>query len=312
MFRRRYLWIILIALILSVGFYAALRFSGRADAPETGAATQTELAEDEMMGNQPASFRQISEFTDGGQQKLRLSGEGEAGAVIVLTNSGERLRQIPVNDLGQWGVTLTVEDGPMVLEAQLYQAEDSIAIRSEETIFRVPVPTGEEAAAANYTTEALIMVTSPGSPSRLIQSPFGGVPTSGPLSLSLIDYDYAGGVIITGTSTVPGRVRVYAQEAVIGDIAIGVSGRWSYMAGRMLPRGEIDIRVELIAAQGILNAPEEPISLTVPYDFLPLLRGEQDDGSGFVNRDPLQWQIRRTLLGGGSQSTVIFSPDIVK
>ncbi len=312
MFRRRYIWIILIALILSIGFYAALWVAGRGEAPAVADAASADPSEADLIGIQPASFQQISEFTDGGVQKLRLSGEGEAGAVIVLTNRGERLRQILVNDLGQWSVILDVEDGPMALEAQLYEAEDPTAILSEETIFRVPVPTGEDAAGANYTAEALIMVTSPGGPSRLIQSPFGGVPTVGPLSLSIIDYDYAGGVIITGTSTVPGRIRVYAQESVIGDIGIGVSGRWSYVAGRMLPRGGINIRLELIAAQGTPNAPETPVSLTVPYDFLPPLRGEQNDSSGFVNFDPLQWQVRRTLVGGGSQSTVIFSPDIVQ
>lgn len=300
LFRKRFLWIILVALFLSLGFYAALWFSDRAKATKTMIASQAELAEDEMIGIQPASFQQISEFTEGGMQRLRLSGGGQAGAVVVLTNRGERLRQIPVNDLGQWGVTLNVEDAPMVLEAQLYQSEAAIAIRSEETIFRLPVPTGEEARDANYKTKALILLTSPGIPSRLIQSPFGDIPTSGPLSLALIDYDFAGGVIITGTSTVPGRIRIYAQDAVIGDIAIGVSGRWSYIAGRMLPRG-VDIRVELIAAPGIPNAPEAPVSLAVPYDFLPPLREEDTDGSGSlsVNRDPLQWQVRRTLIGGG-------------
>ena len=314
LFRKRYIWIILIALLLSIGFYAALWFSGRADAPEVTEASQAKLAEDEMIGIRPASFQQISEFSNDGVQTLRLSGDGEAGAVVVLTNRGERLRQIPVNDLGQWTVTLNVEKAPMVLEAQLYQSEDSVPVRSEETIFRLPVPSGEDAADANYKTEALILVTSPGSPSRLIQSPFGGVPSSGPLSLSLIDYDYAGGVIITGTSSVPGRIRVYAQGAVIGDIAIGVSGRWSYIAGRMLPRGGVEIRLELIVAPGMLNAPEEPVSLTVPYDFLPPLREEQTDGSGSlsVNRDALQWQVRRTLIGGGGQSTVIFSPAVIK
>lgn len=314
LFRKRNLWIVLIALCLSVGFYAALWFSDQNDAPETAVAVQAELAEDEMIGIQPASFQQISEFTDTGVQKLRLSGGGEAGAVVVLTNRGERLRQIPVNDLGQWGVTLNVEEAPMVLEAQLYQNETSVPIRSEETVFRLPVPAGDEAADGVYKADALILVTSPGTPSRLIQSPFGDVPTSGPLSLSLIDYDYAGGVIITGTSSLPGRIRIYAQGAVIGDIAIGVSGRWSYIAGRMLPRGGVDIRVELIAAPGILNAPEETVSLTVPYNFLPPLREEQTDGSGSlsVNRDPLQWQVRRTLIGGGGQSTVIFSPEIIK
>ena len=261
LFRGRYLWIVFIALILSGGFYAALWYSAKSDAPNADSDPQGTAAEAERAGIQPARFQEISEFTDGAQQKLRFSGSGEPGSVVILKNLGERLIQIRVNDLGQWNVTVPVEENPMAVEAQLYVDEETLAIQSEETVFRIPIPTGEEAAGANYVTEALIIVTSPGNPSRLIQSPFGDVPKSGPLSLSVIDYDYAGGILITGTSSIPGRIRVYAQDAVIGDIGIGVSGRWSYIAGRMLPRGEIDIRFELNAAQGIPNAPEGPINV---------------------------------------------------
>jgi len=80
-----------------------------------------------------------------------------------------------------------------------------------------------------------------------------------------------------------------------------------------LPRSRINIRAELIPAQGTPNAPDEPISITVPFNFIPPLQEEDTDGSGAlsVNVDPQQWQIRRTLIGGGGQSTAIFSPDAV-
>lgn len=325
----------LIALLLAVGFYSLVRLSGQSAEPISAAA---EPAEAELIGIQPPSFQQISEFSEDGVQKLKLSGVGEAGAVIILTNRGERLRQIRVDDLGQWGVTLQVEESAMAIESQLYKNEEAIAVRSEETIFRIPAPDmpspedrpspensnsegagaqspdSEEPLQETDVNKALIMVTSPGRPSRIVQSPFGGFPSSGPLSLSVIDYDYAGGVTITGTSSVPGRVRVYADNAVIGDITIGVSGRWSYIAPRMLPRREVDIRVELIAAQGIPNAPDRPATFSVPYNFLPPLREDQTDGSGalLVSFEPFQWQVRRTLIGGGGQSTVIFSPKITE
>jgi hypothetical protein len=312
-FRGRFLWIVAIALLLSVGLYSAIRFTDRTDASQIADGSQTGSGEVTMIGIQPPNIQQINEFTDGAVQKLRLAGDGEAGAVVVITNLGERLRQIRVNELGQWGLTLNVDDKAMALEALLYTEDEAASIRSEETIFRIPAPVVENADPEASSAEALIMVTAPGVSSRIIQSPFGDFPTSGPLSLSVIDYDYAGGVSVTGTSAVPGRIRIYAQDAVIGDVGIGVSGRWSYIAGRMLPRGDVMLRFELIPAQGAPNAPEQPASLSVPYNFLPPLREEQTDGSGalFVNFEPLQWQVRRTLIGGGGQSTVIFSPEIV-
>lgn len=324
--RGRYILIVIAALILAILLYAALNVSDAIEGSETETQLISDTASGPLIGVQPASFQQISEFRESTAQRLRLSGKAEPGAVVVITNRGERLRQVGVNDLGQWGVTLDVDDGPMVLEAQLYMGEDTPGVRSEETVFRLPVPEPETAAesdgnpdvdpsveltsVANYKTSALIMVTAPGSPSRIIQSPFGGSPTAGPLSLSVIDYDFSGGVIITGTSTVPGRVRFYAQTAVIGETGIGVGGRWNFIASRLLPRAKINIRAELIPAPGAPNAPAEPVSVTVPFNFLPPLQEEDTDGSGAlsINIDPQQWQVRRTLIGGGGQSTVIYAP----
>ncbi|GGX64856.1 hypothetical protein GCM10011309_13890 [Litorimonas cladophorae] len=309
--RPRYIWIVVAALVLAIVLYGFIQISEGGDDEDRRVMIDPAPATGAMIGVKPASFLQINEFRDGESQRLRLSGEAEPGAVIVLTNRGERLRQTRVNDLGQWGVTLNIEDGPMVLEAQLYGGEDRPSVRSEETVFRLPVPESDDIATANYTTPALIMVTAPGGPSRVIQSPFGGAPTSGPLSLSVIDYDFRGGVIITGTSSIPGRVRIYSQNAAIGETGIGVGGRWNYIAGRILPRGQLEIRAELIPAAGALNAPTEPISVSVPFNFLRPLSEDETDGSGAlsVNFEPLQWQVRRTLIGGGGQSTVIFSPD---
>lgn len=316
----RYILIVGAALILAILLYTVLDVSDSAEESEIESLTISDTTNGAMIGVQPASFQQINEFREGIFQRLRLSGNAEAGAVVVITNKEERLRQVRVNELGQWGVTLDVEDGLMALNAQLYMDEDTPGVRSEETVFRIPIPipevepNSEIASDSVYKTPALIMVTAPGSPSRIIQSPFGGVPTAGPLSLFVIDYDYTGGVIITGTSSVPGRVRIYAQDAVIGDIGIGVGGRWVFIAGRMLPRAKIILRAELIPAQGAPNAPSEPISISVPFNFLAPVQEEDTDGSGalLVNRDPLQWQIRRTLIGGGGQSTIVFAPEITE
>lgn len=311
--RPRYIWIFVAALVVAAIVYSLIQFSDVLNSDSTDVVIEPSNSRDVLVGVRPASFQQINEFQDRENRRLRLSGEAEANTVVVLTNRGERLRQVSVNELGQWGMTLDIEGGPMVLEAQLFLKDGDEGIRSEETIFRLPVPSGNEAAAETYDKSALIMVTAPGRPSRIIQSPFGGTPTSGPLSLSVIEYDYTGGVIITGTSAVPGRIRLYAQDAVIGETGIGVGGRWNYIAGRILPRGQLKIKAELIPAAGALNAPDAPVSVSVPFQLLPQLREDETEGSGAlsVNFDPTQWQVRRTLIGGGGQSTVIFSPSIV-
>jgi len=329
----RYILIFGAALILAILLYFVLDISDSNDVPEAEAKLISGTTDRAMTGVQPASFLNVEEMQDGTTPRLRLTGRAEPNGVVVISNLGERYRQVRVNELGQWNVILDVNEKPMVLEALLYMTEEGPAIRSEETVFRIPTPqinkevspeineTSESASATSdtddalrpdYKTSALIMVTAPGGPSRIVQSPFGGAPNSGPLSLSVIDYDYQGGVIITGTSAVPGRVRFSAQNAVIGETGIGVGGRWNFIAGRLLPRMRvINIRAELIPAAGTLNVPEDRISLTVPFNFLPLLQEEDTDGSGAlsVNIEPQQWHVRRTLIGGGGQSTAIFAPN---
>ena len=309
----RFLWILLAALLVSALLYWAFRppLNNTETAVDEALVSEveTQTATDAMIGIQPPSFQQITEFRDGSAYRLRLTGDAEPDVVIILSDrEGKRLRQVRVNEQGQWGATLDVESSEtesrlMVLYAEIYTDENLPSIRSEETIFRLQIPDNEK--------QVLIMVTAPGSPSQIIQSPFGGVPTAGPLGLSVIDYDHSGGVIITGTSSIPGRIRIYAEDSVIGETGVGVSGRWNYIAGRMLPPGEVEIRAELIPAQGAPNAPEGPVFISLPFNLLPPLQADQTDGQGdlSVNIEPSQWQVRRTLIGGGGQSTVIYSPE---
>lgn len=302
------------ALILAILLYTVLNFSDKSGPSDIERLAEAEPEIENVRGVEPASFQDVREFQERGVSRLSLSGNGESGAVVIITNRGERRRQVRVNDLGQWEVSMDVEEGPMVLEAQLYAAEDTAGIRSEETVFRLPTNAAEATTPPNeYRTPALIMVTAPGSPSRVIQSPFGGSPTSGPISLSVLDYDQRGGIIITGTSSVPGRVRIYAQDTVIGETGVGVGGRWNFIAGRMLPRAKITLTAELIPAQDPSGEPRERSRISIPFNFIPPLKEEDTDGSGAlsVNVEPKSWQVRRTLIGGGGQSTMVFAPDVL-
>ena len=225
---------------------------------------------------------------------------------MALLNRGEGLQQVQSDDSGQWVVTVTIDERPMVIEASMSVGEDAINIRAEETIFRIPVPDTPSVPAAEFITPALIMVSAPGSPTRIIQSPFGGSPTTGELTIGAIDYDDAGGVIFSGTTSEAGRIRLYAGGQAIGETRIGLGGRWNFIAGNMLPFGEYVVRAELLRT----NA--ERVAVSVPFERLPPLGPSQGgEGALSVKFEPYRWQVRRTLIGGGAQSTVIFAPDVI-
>ena len=300
--RRRVLGMICGGLGLSMLLYAGVTLADRiraddADAPASpGAPVAASLT--------PVTITSVTETTQSGGPTLRLAGQAEAGSVVVLMDRGERVRQVRTDEDGAWSAGVPVPDGPpMAVEAELFvgeEGEPQISIRGEQTVFRI-----HRAADRMEGRPALIMISAPAEPSRIISSPFGGLPGNGPLYFGAADYDDAGGVIFSGLSEVPGRVRLYIGNAAIGDTGVGADGRWAYIASSVMPVGRSDVRAELLAETG------ERVAVRVPFERLPPMRGvgEGDDGALSVAFEPYRWQVRRALLGGGVQSTSIFAPE---
>lgn len=252
-------------------------------------------------GFTPVIFRTISEYENGGTRLLRINGSSEPNAVLIILNRNQRLRQIRADDDGNWALDINVESEQiMVLEVVMF-VEGSLNVRADETVFRVPVPS-KSSEETYLDKSALIMVTAPGGPTRIVQTPFGGSPTDGPLTMGPIDYDDSGGVIFSGTTEEEGRVRIFAGPSAIGETRVGAGGRWNFIAGNMLPLGEYEIAAELIKPDGV------KARVSVPFERLPPSSNTELSFVPDVKYEPFRWQVRRQLLGGGAQYTAIFAP----
>jgi hypothetical protein len=300
-------------LILALILFAGVSLSGRwgMSPGKSGDTAETPVA----ASLTPVTFTRVSELTVGGRNVLQLSGLAEPLSVIVLLDRGDRLLQVRTTAQGVWSARLDITGPGMAIEAVLFDASTDnttepvetdgvgeldamMSIRGVETIFRIHRP--DE---AGRTESALIMISTPGAPTRLVQSPFNGLPSNGPLAIGAIDYDDKGGVIFSGVSEVEGRVRLYVANAAIGETRVGVDGRWTYIASSVMPLGEYEVRAEL------LDGVDNPV-VSVPFERLPPMpQSESDDGSLSVSFSSYRWQIRRSLVGGGAQSTVIFAPE---
>ncbi len=293
---------------LALLLYAGVSLSDRTIASETSGGTGLADGDPVAASLTPVTFTQVSETQEDGRAVLRLSGIAEPSSTVVLLNRGETARQVRVTPQGVWTAVIDVAGPGMAVEAVLYDGpgpEDTASgvtsIRGIETLFRLEAPSAPDTTGSP--APALLMISTPGSPTRVVQSPFGGLPSAGPLSIAAIDYDDTGGVIVSGRSSVAGRVRLYVSNAAIGETGVGADGQWSYIAGSVMPLGEYDVRAELLSANGA------PV-VSVPFERLPALPDSgSDDGTLSVVIKPFRWQVRRSLVGGGMQSTVIFAPE---
>lgn len=297
-------------LVLAFVLFLGLSLAERRDGMGVAETSPTSLAEKASLT--PVTFGSVTESLTPEGPALRLDGQAEPGSIIVLLDRGETVSQVRTDETGRWGASLPIPARPMAIEAVMFdsdpvdQTERAISIRGVETIFYIQRSVGDDDPAP-----ALLLITSPGAASRLVQSPFGGLPGSGddgrgPLFLGPIDYDDAGGVIFSGLSSEQGRVRLYVSGSAIGDTRVGPDGHWAYIASSVLPLGEHSVRAELI-----MPDQQQRAEVEVPFERLaPLPGGDNggDDGALSVIFEPFHWQIRRALVGGGSQSTVIFSP----
>ncbi|GLQ20996.1 hypothetical protein ACFFUB_07440 [Algimonas porphyrae] len=294
-------------LALALALFAGISLSDRKDGDDRDTASGP--VSPVAASLTPVSFTRVSETQTAEGAVLRLSGLAEPASVIALLDRGERILQVRASAQGVWSAMVDVSGQGMAIEAILYDTSvqtggaveitSATSIRGVETIFRIHRPTEEQPDAP-----ALIMISAPGAPTRLIQSPFGGIPASGPLAIGAVDYDDAGGVIFSGLSEVQGSVRLSVANAVIGDTRVGPDGRWAYIASSVMPLGEYAVRAELI------DGPGAGANVSVPFERLPPLPAtESDDGTLSVSFEPFRWQIRRSLIGGGMQSTAIFAPE---
>lgn len=296
------------------GFALAIALLWASQFAKRDIGTKAELSEmqpaEKAIAIRPPSFTSVSEI----EGALRMSGVSEPSATIVLSQGGKRLGETKVDEDGIWSTALPITPRETQAVSLVMLMEDGTRVRSDETLFRIPqfeedidsTPAAVASAivipSPSFDVPTLILLTTPGGPSRIFKSPFGGLPISGPLSLGPIDYDDSGGAVFRGSSDRSGRIRLYANGIVIGDAPVQPDGQWFYIIAETLPRGSYDVVVAL------MEGTDEVTRITVPFEKMAFVKNDKPGGGLYVAFSDDRWQVRRDLLGGGAQYTALFAP----
>lgn len=309
---------LVLAFVLWAGVqYLQKRASGLDTGSGSGIGSGTEAPTDNstipapIAGQFDHSPAGILSATQTGLQFL-LMGTGVSGAGISLQSKRNEIARTKVNASGEWqlGFSYDLQNEPSALDV-LMVTPDGHQIRSDQSLFIIPNPhalsTAEEdtimSSDGSDARKALLLLTAPGANSRVLQTPYDGLPQEDGFSIEVIDYDNSGGVIFSGSANRHGKVRIYAGDNLVGESYVDSDGRWSLIFGNIMPLGEYKISAELVVDETSASR------LTLPFARMRPLFELENSPKILVQSLDDRIQIGRALFGGGYQYSVVYAPE---
>lgn len=238
-----------------------------------------------------------------------IAGRATPGAKIVLLDGGKEIARGEADARGEW--VLLTQDPPLSPgqhELRVVQhIEGRAPVTSEQVVVAV-VPTppdakGDSSKGQPSGDQTLVMITPPGGAATLVQPPStAGVPKSGDLQLSTLDYDERGQVTITGKATSGATVRAYIDDKVVAEGAAGSDGNWRLVPTAPIDNGKHKLRLDRLGKDG---KPTERLEEVFERRVAVAPAAGDNRRLNIVRGDNL-WNIARAHYGEGWRYTVIF------
>jgi nucleoid-associated protein YgaU len=223
-----------------------------------------------------------------------IAGRAKPGSEVTIYANDEELAKAPAEGDGSWVIATDtpLDAGPVELSLAM-RTQDGSVIRSEDTILiYVPEREGDL---------PLVLRTTPGGATEVLQEPRESPEGLGPLSLDVIDYDDTGAVIFSGRAE-PGRVvELYINRRLIGRVAADEEGRWTIAPDAQIAPGVY----QLLVIQ--LDENSRPAyAIELPFERASADQIQLRDGKVIVQPGNSLWRIARRAYGRGAQYTVIY------
>ncbi len=236
-----------------------------------------------------------------------VAGRAAPGAKIVLLNGGKEIARGEADSRGEW--VIIAQDPPLAPGQHELRVVQHIEGRAPVTSEQVVVAVVPDAPAATpgqpkpaVRDETLVMIAPAVGTPTVVQAPSpAGVPRSGDLVLSTLDYDDRGSVTVTGQAAPGTTVRVYIDDRLAAEGVAGPDGRWKLAPSEPLAAGRHTLRLDRIAGDGKPSA-----RLEVPFDRIEVPPGTRDMRRLVVVRGDNLWNIARAHYGTGVHHTVVF------
>lgn len=226
-----------------------------------------------------------------------IAGRAAPRSKVTVDANGKPLATEEAATDGNWAIVTEtpLEAGTVELTLEMTTV-DGLTVRSDETVVvYVPERAGDR---------PLILRTTPGGATEILQDPRDAAPGLGPLTIESIDYDDSGSVIFAGRA-VPERIVVLSTDrGRIGRTTSNGSGRWT-LTSTSIPPGQYTLRITQLDAEG-----KPAYVIEIPFERVA--PGDVDIREGRVVVQPGNslWRIARRVYGSGFQYTVIYEANV--
>ncbi len=229
-----------------------------------------------------------------------IAGRAKPGAKVNVFANGEPLVDGVAAADGAWA--LSTEDtplgsGPVELSLSM-TTEDGLTVWSEDTVLiYVPEREGDL---------PLVLRTTPGGATVVLQDPRNPPEGLGPLTLDVIDYDDSGAVIFSGRAEPNRMVQLFISgrgldRQPLGQTPSSNDGAWSFSPEAQIAPGVYSLLIVQLDEYG---RPKYAIEL--PFERARPDQIEIRDGKVVVQPGNSLWRIARRAYGQGAQYTIIY------
>jgi nucleoid-associated protein YgaU len=123
----------------------------------------------------------------------------------------------------------------------------------------------------------------------------------GSVSLQVVDYDEHGEVRFAGTAPPGAPVRLYVNNAPVGEARAGSDGRWTVSPETPVAAGVHQLRVDQLSSTGQVAA-----RIEAPFQRAEIPPEMLREGQIVVQPGQSLWRIARSAYGRGVRFTVIY------
>ncbi|MEM8936539.1 MAG: LysM peptidoglycan-binding domain-containing protein [Pseudomonadota bacterium] len=295
--------VIIFLLLIILGYFgwkAAERYNiiDALDEDATSAAQQSDAdTPDSEAKKEPALPRfDIVYVTRSGY--ATIAGRAKPGAAVTVYANDEELAETAAELDGSWvmATDTPLAAGPVELSLSM-TTQDGLTVRSEETILiYVPERDGDL---------PLVLRTTPGGATEVLQDPRDPPEGVGPLTLDVIDYDDSGAVIFSGRAE-PGRtVQLFINRGLLGQTNASSDGRWTMAPDAQIAPGVYQLLVVQLDENG-----RPAYAIELPFERATAEQIQLRDGKVVVQPGNSLWRIARRAYGRGAQYTIIYEANV--